>query len=78
MCSSRISRYNLKFISGRSYLKFEHFSLKIQNNNGVAVRRYFYGIAPSLRSARRSDWRDLVFGEESVAPVRLFFRAGVV
>jgi len=35
-------------------------------------------IAPSLRSARRSDWRDLVFGEESVAPVRLFFRAGVV
>ena len=38
----------------------------------------FCGVAPSLRSARRSDWRDAVFGEESVAPVRLFFRAGVV
>jgi hypothetical protein len=56
---------------------FEHFLLKILNNNGVAVRRYFCGIAPSLRSARRSDWRNDVFGEENVAPVRLFFRAGV-
>jgi hypothetical protein len=33
-------------------------------------------IAPSLRSALGSDWRDEVFGEEGVAPVRLFFRAG--